>query len=822
MYLQRTQPTNPYAAYQTMLQQRGLLGARGMALKAPELQLRDLSAPYLRTQFFAHAARYERLGSHLEAVTSTLFELATPASAPAARIIVRPQASTGQVARVAASPATLLGGLPISLVPGTPESTATLTSEAPRLRLDTATPATTATLTLGPVKLNDTQMTRAVLRGDNLMLKSHATAVDFGALTINGVTTTIGVFGGGDERQAAQFIADRLNADQNAAVTAQVDTNSKRVTLTSKVPGSAGGIVVEGVTPDSDGIAGNEASTGFQAGDRADGRDGGSSDFGSVTINGVTTTFGALDNTQQTAQSAARWLVDALNANQANDFTAQVGGDALDRIVLTSRQAGSQGLIRIDQVTPDSDGNTQNPGETGLVAGLSAQGQDADPGTTDLGSLTLDGVTTTFGVLANAGLTPQAAARYMVERLNANADNPVVASLGGSDLDRVVLTAKTAGSAGSFRIDAVGSDTDGNANDGFNGWVAGREATGQDATSATTDFGSITLNGVTTDFGVLDSGQYTTRSALSYLIDRLNQTNPTVLASEQDGRLLLRSRDTGSAATLRIDAISTDSDGDPSNGQGLGFSVGQGARGKPEQVSQAPVAPKPAGSTRPALDPAQMGRVLGRTRDLVEGLNGYLEDLERERPNLPRSVQGFGREIARTLEKEGATLAGLGLSFKDHRVQLDEEAVQRDPQEVAALFGRLQQALDPLAGAQGHALHEMQAVSRSTAEQASTISQVAADIYRIQHRAKKIGWILEELQLAQDRMRDQQERLEKAARSKPDQEESEEGSRTDASSEAPTEEDAAGFGLLRSPVPESYLRRLEATPGSEPRWPFER
>lgn len=831
MFIQRSRSSNPYAAYQALLEQRGLLGERQRALNEPSLRVSELAAPALKSQLFANAQRYERLGGNLTSLLPALGELADPGAGlliRRARVqFTRPAAADETGTATPARAASLIGASALSLNAGTPATTATLRAQAPRLRLDSATPATAATLTLGKVALNTSQMTTAELRGANIALPKKATEADFGAITINGVTTTLGVYATQDERAAALFVVDRLNANPENTVTAALDRDGKRVVLTAKSPGTAGNITIDRITADSDGNGANDVSTGFRTGATASGRDDGTSDFGSVTINGVTTTFGVRTNGLQSPQSATEWLVERLNANQANDFTATVGGADRDQIVLTSKSLGSQSRLAIDAVTPDSDGATGNAATTGFVAGLSAQGQDADLGVTDLGSVTINGVTTTFGTLENAGQSSSSAARFMVERLNANAANPVVASL-DPDGDEILLSAKTPGSAGSFRIEAVASDSNGSSgDDGFNGWVASRSATGRDATSALTDFGALTINGITTEFGVLDSRLHTTQSAMQYLLDRLNQTNSTLTATAENGRIRISSKEAGDRAELAIDAATPDSDGDPTNDRGLGFAAGSRAVGA-DAGSAGKAAARPIETVFETLvDPAQLTRLTDRAGQFAQHLNQYLQGLQDDRQALPRSIRAYGAELTRPLREDAERFERLGLRLKDDRLEVDaaalEQAFKEDPQATAGVFRRLQETLEQNVGAQAFALDQMRSVSQATSESAATMSQVAASIYKIQHRAKKLSWLMEQLEPAKASLDEQNERLKRLSAEKPDAKKAKQDERDERTApESELDRQQAGFGLLRSPVPEGFFPEGPPNRGLAPQWPFGR
>lgn len=748
--------------------------ARAQATE-PASGLAGLVAPALRSRWLAHAERYERLGSLVSNLQERLAGLADPARMPRRLLSGASMPSSGAMASgwSAAQRASWDGTYAIALAPGAPATAASLTTGAVALNLSQATPATAATLTAGTVALNLSGQTTAAMTGSSIRLPGKKVVdADFGALTINGVKTTLGVFRGSDEQQAAQFVADRLNANASNTFVASVKAGTSQVILTSKAPGTGGNLRIDQVQADSDGVTSNDQSTGFAAGTTATAVDG-TTDYGAVTINGVTTTFGTLSNTGQTAQSVTQWLVDKLNANGANDFTATVGGTNRDQVVLASKQTGSASRIDVQAVSADSDGLAGNDGQSGFVAGTSAQGLAASLGETDFGAVTINGVTTQFGTLSNAGLTTQAAAQYLVDRLNANPSNSVVAALGGTNGDQIILTSKATGSEARIEVQGVHADSDGSAaNDGDNGLVAGAIAWGSPAVAGPTDFGSITVNGVTTTFGVLDGSRFTPQSAAEYLAERLNQTNSTVSASVRNGYLHLESLDGGSLARLSIDAIAADTDGDASNDRALGFGLGV-ARGEDPmelatdaigaRVSSSPV----ASETGALLDPVQVRELLERAEAFAAAHNDYVRAIRDEAGALPRSVSFFGDRVRDPMRREQETLEGLGFRFEGDRLTLDQArlqaAVEHDAAGVGTAFQRLEGRLGETLGAQRTAFEEMRAATSGASRDAATASQVAASLYRIQYRADGLSSLLESLRSSQEQLAKQQERLKEQA-----------------------------------------------------------
>ena len=418
-------------------------------------------------------------------------------------------------------------------------SAAWMESTAISLDLSQATAATPASKLMGPVVLNSApgtpgtaatltsarvQITSggnpATLKGSNINLTGNST--DFGSIEINGVITHLGVYpppGGNydpnDRDAASQWISEKINADPNSTVTAVVGSNDKRIELVSKAKGTSSVIEIGTAT---------SSRTGFTPGERKTGSGGtANTDLGQVTINGTQVNLGLLDNAGLTTQKAAQHVAARINQSLGGTLTATVGGTFGDQIVLTTLATGAAASLAIQNVQADSNGTGADNGFNGFTAPTTATGSGGVPARTDLGAVTIDGVTTTFGTLSNAGLTTQLAAQHMVSRINSNAASTVIASLGGSNGDQVLLTAKVAGVAG-FTVQAVTNDSNaGSLDDGQNGFTLG-SATGQAGNAGTTDFGALTIGGTTVTLGAFDNNGKTAQDAVSWIIGKINGT----------------------------------------------------------------------------------------------------------------------------------------------------------------------------------------------------------------------------------------------------------------------------------------------------------
>lgn len=95
----------------------------------------------------------------------------------------------------------------------------------------------------------------------------------------------------------------------------------------------------------------------------------GPTDFGSITINGVTTTFGIIDaKGGLTANQVASSLVNILNSNPDNTVTAQQRDN---KIMLVSKTAGA--TITIDDISMGSTSGTM-AGFAGFLDGMTGSG----------------------------------------------------------------------------------------------------------------------------------------------------------------------------------------------------------------------------------------------------------------------------------------------------------------------------------------------------------------------------------------------------------------------------------------------------------------
>lgn len=190
-------------------------------------------------------------------------------------------------------------------------------------------------------------------------------------------------------------------------------------------------------------------------------------------------------------------------------------------------------------------------------------------GTTNFGSVTISGVTTNLGSYTNGAHTTAEAAAYVAAKINDNAFNVVSATVSG---DQVVLTSGLTGAAASITVSASSSSA-------YSGLSAGASAVGTSYDAGTTDFGTVTINNVTTTLGVLDNNMYDDAGAADYLADQLNASNPALTAVASAGRLYLTSVATGHSAVLSVTDVTRDTDGDAADDAAGGLSVGQVARG---------------------------------------------------------------------------------------------------------------------------------------------------------------------------------------------------------------------------------------------------
>ena len=308
MRIQPLSGINPYASYLDALQ-NGVGSGGGNGLDS-SLQ----GVPAIKGNLISRIQRYEQLGNALNQVMTTL-------------------------------------GLP------------TQTSAASNDTLET--------LTTDPIKLSQTPSAAAVLTSDHIALAS-APSTDFGSLTINGVTTSLGVFNGNSATDAAQFIAEKLNANANNPFTATVGGSQKdQVILTGKTTGSSDSLLVQGA------IAGMAGSTvglgyaGFTAGMYAQGTDS-FTDLGQISINGVMANFGVIDNSQYSVQQAAQYMAATLNQTPGMAVTATVGGSNGDQLILMAHSAGQTGHFTITSASNDSDGTAANNGHNGFTPGTSS------------------------------------------------------------------------------------------------------------------------------------------------------------------------------------------------------------------------------------------------------------------------------------------------------------------------------------------------------------------------------------------------------------------------------------------------------------------
>ena len=473
-----------------------------------------------------------------------------------------------------------------------PATQASLDSGPVVLNTTTAQAAKAATLLTGPVAMNTTATTpalpatltsnsvtmagtAAVVTGSNVTLTGNST--DFGSLTVNGTQITLGTYTGNDVRGAAQHIVDRLNQNSDGTFTASLTKNRRAVIVTSTAVGASSSLVISGASAVT-GLRGTDPSGTISV----QGAGLAQTDYGNLWINGVRTTLGTFNNFGKTASDAAQWIADKINAVGGNPVTATVGGDNNDQVILKSKVPGTAGNFSI--TGSSNNGSQGGPANAwnGFVTGMSATGTNTLSGVTDLGSVTVNGITTNLGTFANTGKTSQDLAQFIVAKLNANAGNEVVASVGGVNNDQIRLTAKILGTAGNFTIEAASNDGNGaSTDDGINGFITGQSAQGTDATAGETDFGAIVINGKTVTLGTYANAGKTATDAAQWIVDQINGTSGiSVVASMLAGdRIRLTAAAEGTAGNIRIDSAFNDSNTSAGDDGQNGFTSGMHGEG---------------------------------------------------------------------------------------------------------------------------------------------------------------------------------------------------------------------------------------------------
>lgn len=682
MYIQQT-GSNPYSAYSNYVQNRGIFSSNQLLpLSGTDLRFSGMMAPVLQARMLHEANLFDGLGARLSALSQAFSRLVQAAGSQLASSVTQ-----GTFAGFGVTPGSIGLNGSISLA----ATSATFATSAISLNRTTATPATYATLITGSVgMMTDTKATvmggRVTISGGSDAQPNHgfnstqtgngsANAVtDFGSMTINGVMTTIGTISnsGLTSQNAARFIVDRLNANSNNVVTASVGgKHQDQIVLTAKTAGSSGDFTINAVNKDSNGIPTDNGSTGFRAGTTGTSSPAPSTDLGSATIGGVTVVFGSLSNRSYDAQSAAQYMVNQINGTKGIAVTASVTGANKDQIQLTAKTAGSAGDFSVTS-TNNSNKSLRDDGNNGFSSATYAPGKDATSGVTDFGSVTINGVTTTLGLLNNSGQTTQTATQYLVDKLNANTSNTVTASVTGANKDQILLTAKTPGSAGAFTINAATNNSDSTTtNDGFNGFRAGLVST-----SGTQTFATLTQGGG----GSTNTTSSGTRST--------TVTNPTI----------------GPNVVTNLQAF-------------------------------------------------------------AQAVNGYLSELAAPTNPSRALSHRFSAELQAEIDRPESGLAGLGIAIRDGQVQIDEstfaKALAQDPSKVASTLSQAQQAISTTLSTQQITFDSLRSAALSTSQHAADISKISVTLFRIDQQSQNLSSLLDTLRKTDSSLNQQQQQWQK-------------------------------------------------------------
>lgn len=510
--------------------------------------------------------------------------------------------------------------------------------------------------------------------------------------------------------------------------------------------------------------------------------------FGKMILNGQTITFSPYKG--DSATEAVQFLADQINNFKAKtNVVASVDPETGDRLILRSTIPG-QGKISITELEVKK----KNPGWTGFEEGAFAQGQ---TGASNLGTVTINGIKTDFGIRQHA--SAQEALAYMAARLNEDHEDLEATVQDG----RLVLTSKANGYDAQIRVDAVTYGAVKQApTDSSNGFTAGILARGSDAEPATpdnpgvTDFGRISINGIETVFGLLDNREHTAASAAQFLAQRINETNETVRASVEDGRLKLVSAQDGPNATIRIDALAADSDGNRDNDRALGFVLGAQSTGSERNVptggtggsggsggtgstgtsgSSASTAASEADAT-PRLTEQESLDLSEQIKAWTRLTNEYLTALDKRSTEVDHGqgeLRAFSRTIASMVKQDDAFTA-IGVTVAGGRLSLDEtrlaEALTTDPEATLGAIQQFRDTLDPLLASQAYSMDFLREVASSLHQQVPSISQAKAMQFKLEQRSKEVALHLETLSKLLPTLSEQDDRLKSLAPQEDDDE----------------------------------------------------
>ncbi|MDF2689989.1 MAG: flagellin, partial [Microvirga sp.] len=310
-----------------------------------------------------------------------------------------------------------------------------------------------------------------------------------------------------------------------------------------------GSFTITSSTNDSNSSAGDDGSNGFITGMSAAGQDAdyGSTDFGTITIDGTSIVLGSFDNNSGDDAAATQWIADRINAS-AVALTATRSGNQL---TLSADDEGTAGNFTIEASTS---------AYNGFTAGQTAMGTDASAGQTDFGSLVIGGMTVELGLFDNTGKTAADAVQWILGKINGAGLDTQATALPGN---QIRLTATTLGTSGNFTIDSSTST--------YNGFTAGASTPGTDADAGETDFGSIFINGIEVELGTFDNNGKSAVDAAQWIIGKINHAAVPVTAGLSGNRIELTADTQGAGGSFTI-TTTADSNGNPSDDGTHGFS----------------------------------------------------------------------------------------------------------------------------------------------------------------------------------------------------------------------------------------------------------
>jgi len=629
-------------------------------------------------------------------------------------------------------------------------------------------------------------------------IKGTDAKTDFGNMVINGTTVNFNTVFNRDytDASAVDYIATKINTTAGITVTASVNSENN-IVLTQKTAGAAPSINITAINPDSDANPANNRPVGFVVGNTANGTNAvtvvnrtSTSYLGVSDLNRIMDTLGNKFAVPLISTTTGRIKVNGVNVNYntktqklqnvINNINAAVPGVLASYNSSTNKfEISSNGAAQV--TVTDVTGN--------LAQALDLQSEDVKtvvPYFQELGNNNqglnngagTDVISTNqWHKLSNISLDINKGSLLLNgKRIEINPDDTLDNVLTKINTSNAGITAYMHGNrvvlAGDKPIDlnkaldtsgflkALGLDT-AKQQGGQIATVTGFKPITLKQGTEETDFGSITINDVNIDIGTINNKDYNAKTGAEYVASAINakatETNVGAFVDSQN-RIVLSTGGTGENAVIDVQNVSS----------ALGIGAGK-VTGKDYilmgtvDTAQHNLMENIHGDIKTALN-----NIKGFTAKFNDAIDFILQNTKKGQTLANDTVaNSVKKELSNMTNKESGegeynTFASVGITFKDNKLQIDEEkfvtALRTNPNEVLNLFGKTSDEFNNINTGISSTIRKIPVLKNAVKEVLTDITQNMSALHSTELN-KDIMKQLTVLQKSQDKLKDQNKQI---------------------------------------------------------------